>query len=254
MAKELPYFRWYPKDAESDSKYASMTLAELGLYHRCLNHSWMNDGIPSEVSELSRELRISEREIRRHWPRVSRCFVTSVNDERGRNPRQEEERSYALTKSERSTNAVRSRYGRNTDVDTNAPPHAYESDSESGSSSSSEVSLRAKKLEKNGEAKSWFNDEFWPAWSVKENKAAASRAALYVTPEDRALAVAGAKLQADRIRAMERPIHAATWLHNRRWEDENRAPLFAPPPAKKNFVQSVESVMRDRIAEGLSPL
>jgi hypothetical protein len=28
-----------------------MTLAELGLYHRCLNHSWMNDGIPADPEE-----------------------------------------------------------------------------------------------------------------------------------------------------------------------------------------------------------
>jgi len=225
MAKELPYFRWYPKDAESDSKYSSMTLAELGLFHRCLNHSWLNDGIPSELSELSRELRISEREIKRHWPRVSRCFVTSANDARGRNLRQEEERSYALTKSERSTNAVRARYERNADVGTNEPPRAYESES----GSISDLPVTTEKTEKRAEAKKWFEDEFWPLWPVKHNKAAASVAALQVTIIDRPLAVVGVKEQSDRIRAMERPIHASTWLRGRRWEDEP-ALLFTPPP------------------------
>ncbi len=124
LAKLLPYFRWYPADAESDNKYAAMSLAELGLFHRCLNHSWLNDGIAPSVEEMARELRIPEKEIRPLWPRVSRCFVQSPADERLRNLRQEEERNAALTKSERNTNAVRTRYERTSNVPTTVPQHA----------------------------------------------------------------------------------------------------------------------------------
>lgn len=105
LAKELPYFRWYPADAESDSKYASLDLAELGLYHRCLNHAWLNNGIPDDLTELSRELRIPEKEVRRLWPRVSRCFVVSP-DMRARNPRQEEERRMAVSKSDKASSSA----------------------------------------------------------------------------------------------------------------------------------------------------
>lgn len=149
LAKLLPYFRWYPADAESDAKYAAMTLSELGLFHRCLNHAWLNDGLSSSVEEMSRELRISEKEIRPLWSRVSKCFVPSAVDDRVRNNRQEEERSHAVSKSSKSSDAanvkhrkhadaVRTHNGRSADVVSCAVPRAYGSVSESVFESSEE--------------------------------------------------------------------------------------------------------------------
>jgi hypothetical protein len=75
----------------------------------------------------------------------------------------------------------------------------------------------------------WFEGTFWPAWPVKENKAAAEKASKDIAEADREAVMTGLRIQADRIRSMERPIHAATWIHNRRWEDEERVtPLFPP--------------------------
>ncbi len=149
MAKLLPYYRWYPADAESDSKYAAMTLCELGLFHRCLNHSWLNSGLSADLSEMSRELRIPEKELRSLWPRVAKCFVQSPSDERLRNLRLEEERSYAEGKSRQASDAVRSResrksgveraiIGRSSDVSSDVHPRAYGSVSESVFESSEE--------------------------------------------------------------------------------------------------------------------
>lgn len=228
--KALPYYRWYPTDAESDSKYAAMTLAELGLYHRCLNHAWVNNGLPQDPYELGRELRLSVADIKKLWPRVSQCFELG---EVGRlvNKRQEAERSYALTKSEKAAVAVRSRYERNTDVGTdvertnnerttNDLPRAYESEYVSDSS----VSLVTRKASKDEESDKWFADVFWPAWPVKENKESSKKAARNVKPEDRNDAICGVMRQAERIKAQERPIHASTWLNQRRWEDEAHTP------------------------------
>jgi len=122
MPKELPYFRWYPADAESDFRYSALSLPELGLFHRCLNFSWLNYGLPADPMEIGRSLRISSRDIKTLWPRVSECF--ELRDGRTFNRRQEEERIHARTKSERNTSAVRTRYERTSNVPTNEVQHA----------------------------------------------------------------------------------------------------------------------------------
>ncbi len=138
--KGLPYFRWYPADAETDSTYAAMTWAERGFYHWCLNYSWINNGLPAEESQIARAARMSPREFKKLWDIVGRCF-TNV-DGSYRNRRQEEERTYATTKSERATASVRTRYERNANVEkqnyertTNDLPRALARESESESES-----------------------------------------------------------------------------------------------------------------------
>ncbi len=34
--KSLPFFCWYPVDAETDENFRAMTYAEVGFYLRCL--------------------------------------------------------------------------------------------------------------------------------------------------------------------------------------------------------------------------
>ncbi len=94
----LPYFKWYPADAESDSNYCLMSVSELGLFHRCLNRSWVNDGLPSEPEEIRRILRLEPREFKKHWPVVAESFP-ECEDGRRRNSRQEKERLAAKEKS-----------------------------------------------------------------------------------------------------------------------------------------------------------
>lgn len=136
MSRLLPYFRWYPRDAESDPTYRKMTLLERGLYHSCLNHSWTEGGIPLTAEEIAEELGQPLRDVEKAWPKVSRRFVLDETIGRKVDPRQEEEREYARSKSSKAADAVRSRYGRNTDVDRplyERSPRAYGSGSVSGS-------------------------------------------------------------------------------------------------------------------------
>lgn|GEM_PF-5425218 len=111
---KLPYFKWYPADAETDAEYAAMSDVERGLYHHALNVSWINRGLPVDLDERSRVLARPKKYIEKHWPRIGRKF-----QEAGgvlTNGRQEEERSKAILKSERATDAVRTRYERSTNV------------------------------------------------------------------------------------------------------------------------------------------
>jgi hypothetical protein len=106
MAKGLPYYRWYPADAEIDEKYASMTDAELGFYHRCLNKSWTNYGLPADLDALAAMMRVKRSYLDRVWVNVGKCFTpTDTVHQRLVNPRQEEEREYAISKSNKASSS-----------------------------------------------------------------------------------------------------------------------------------------------------
>jgi len=100
--KLLPYFKWFPSDAESDEKYAAMSMAERGLFHTAMNYSWINDGLPVDPVEVARVLRVPIKEFNKLWVRVSICFIGS---ERLRNPRQEVERQGAISVSKERSKA-----------------------------------------------------------------------------------------------------------------------------------------------------
>jgi uncharacterized protein YdaU (DUF1376 family) len=166
--KELPYFRWYPSDAQSDINYTGMTLEELGLFHLALNFSWMNDGLPDDDSQIARSLHLTVREARTVWSAIKERFPVWP-DGRRRNNRQEGEREYAERKSSQATSAVRSRKDRktfvHTDVDrsyngrtTDDLPRAYGSVSDSGF-----VSEKRKETFLADESKF---EEFWAIWSA----------------------------------------------------------------------------------------
>jgi uncharacterized protein YdaU (DUF1376 family) len=108
----LPYYSMYPKDFDSDDAVRAMEDSELGLYIRCLNHSWINDGLPADPEEIRRRFRDPPNEFARKWKRVELCFPVAADGKR-RNPRQERERAQAIAKSlKASANAKRSHNGR----------------------------------------------------------------------------------------------------------------------------------------------
>ncbi len=111
-----------------------MTDSELGFYHRCLNRSWINSGIPADLDELARAMRVSRAYLNKVWERVGKRFEPSViNPLMLVNRRQELERAHASSKSERATASVRTRYERRTNV---VPRARARPDSDSGSDSS----------------------------------------------------------------------------------------------------------------------
>ena len=116
MSKLLPYFRWYAADAETDENYSSLTDAELGFFHRCLNKSWINEGLPADLDRLAATMRVTKSQFAKVWPAVSKCFMLTDGDQpRWVNRRQEEERSLAVAKSKKASDSVRSRYVRSSD-------------------------------------------------------------------------------------------------------------------------------------------
>lgn len=88
-----PAFQWYPTDAMTDERYASMTYEERGVFHALLDYAWLNDGLPNDLDRLARLLRLAPADFERIWPAVSRCFREREGDpSRLVNGRQERER------------------------------------------------------------------------------------------------------------------------------------------------------------------
>jgi len=108
--EKLPYYKMWVADAEVDENFRAMNDTELGFYWRCLNHSWINLGLPLDPGERARALRTSRKAADKHWLRVGRCFAE--NGDRYFNRRQEKERIRAREKSGKCSDAVRTRYER----------------------------------------------------------------------------------------------------------------------------------------------
>ena len=265
----LPYFRWFPADAKDDEIYASLSLEELGLYHAIIDHAWGNSGIPADPKKAAAAIGrgITPARWMKLWPAISGRFYEK--DGRFFEKRQEREREIALTKSLKNqrngnANAKRTERDRDAFASQRAYGSGYESDSSSVDKTSEEEESKAHasvvelKYEKSD---NWFEEKFWPLWPVKENKLKAKRAAAKLKEADREAALAGLVEQAFRIKAMERPIHAATWLNDERWNDEKHKPGAREPtlfsnlaPSKESFAAGVVRRAQERIMRGESPL
>lgn len=267
----LPYFRWYPADARNDETYAGMTVEELGLYHAIIDHTWGNNGCPADPVKAATAIGhgVTAAQFRRVFPGISSRFIEK--DGRLFERRQEVEREQAIAKSLKNqrfgnANAKLSRPER----EKNASQRAYESESESESplidkTSSTETESDAREKSEVVELAvrkqdDWFEEKFWPLWPVKENKIQAKRAAAKIKESEREAVLAGVLDWAFRIKAMERPIHASTWLNNRRWEDEKHKPgareptLFPTTPLRESFADGVVRRAQERAMRGERPI
>jgi uncharacterized protein YdaU (DUF1376 family) len=120
MNKALQFFRWFPADAMTDERYATLTDQELGFFHRCLNHAWLNDGLPCDPDQLARVMGVTREYLDAMWIHVGLCFSKSRNvHPRWINSRQEKERAHAMSKSLKASTSVRTRYERTTTTTSN---------------------------------------------------------------------------------------------------------------------------------------
>ena len=166
--KTLPYFRWFPADAETDNAYSALDDRELGFFHRCLNRSWLNDGLPADREELARTMKVSRVYLEKLWPRVSKLFQEA--DGKIFNRRQEEERTKAKTKSETATNSVRTRYERSFERSSDELPRAL-ARAECVSVSVSDAGFVSRKRSPEEKPKSDASmrfTEFWKRYPLKD--------------------------------------------------------------------------------------
>jgi uncharacterized protein YdaU (DUF1376 family) len=115
LSKKLPFYQMHPADFDTDENVRGMGLLDVGLFLICLNHSWMNDGLPSDPERIQKVLRVKPTEFGKCWKSVEPLFPLQ-DDGRRRNPRQERERTAAKssskTQSERGKKGAEARWNR----------------------------------------------------------------------------------------------------------------------------------------------
>jgi hypothetical protein len=276
MTNKAPAFQWYPKDCDTDEKVRGMDDREFGFYIRCLNHSWMNDGLPEDLGELARVMQRPAAYVRRVWARVGKCFAPDGQG-RLRNLKQEEQRRGYQQFRESRRNAAEARWEKHKQSTSNAralhlecsasasptantpppPPSrgAESSDAEDETTRTPPSVVRpaisaAKAADR--EILEWFERELWPIAWRKDGKGAARKSALKIcrTPERRAEILAAVKAQTPKYLEREeryRP-HMATWLNQERWEDGG-APTVPQSAPVSTFRSTMHPDTARRIAE-----
>lgn len=94
---KAPAYQWYPKDAQTDEAYKSMTHEERGVYRDLLDHQWLHGSIPSDIAGIadaatSGRARLSDERATIIWPKILPCF-SDRGDGRLVNVRLERQRS-----------------------------------------------------------------------------------------------------------------------------------------------------------------
>ena len=224
----LAYFPMYPDDFEADT--AHLTLSEDGAYNRLLRLCWRTPGcsIPADRQWIYRRLRALSDD--------DRAVIDTVLDEffveqegRFSNARLMKEWLAANEAHDRRKKAG-SKGGKNKALKTNetapsnaqAKPKQPEPEPEPEVREDTNVSSRRKPSPDEGFA------DFWEIWPSKKNKEAARRAWRKLSiKEKRAAFTAIRDGWFERWRQASpdaSPIHAATFLNARRWEDQAETP------------------------------
>ena len=87
---KAPAFQWYPKDCDTDEKVRMMDDEHFGFYVRCLNHAWLNYGLPENLSDIAMALGRRPSKVIKLWEKVGICF--ELLEKRWVNVKQEEQR------------------------------------------------------------------------------------------------------------------------------------------------------------------
>jgi len=239
MPDKFPYFRWFPSDAEGDNLYASLSFAEVGLFHKLLNKAWPNGGIPADPQEIAKILGRDAAEVAELWPRVKRCFVQKRNKNLQMvNPRQERERKHVMERSKQARTSALKRHSNNSNLQANAVPTQEPCErtanalrtlcertaraSDSDSVSVSEVVVVEDSKKGKIQTLKRFDEEFWPLYPRKVARKAAKLAFEKATRTSTCEEIcAGLRAHLPDMAAKELRFvpHPATWLNQERWKD-----------------------------------
>lgn len=240
-----PSFQWYPKDCDTDETVRTMSDEEFGFYMRCLNHAWLNNGLPEDFEKLAKLFPRDRRILRRLWETVRPLFV--LEDGRYLHPKLETQRQTVRYYVDSKRRAARARWDKEKPCNADAYADAKQVEclaSASASASPEETHTcaadAAPQLAAIAEGKSWYDREherwykgFWNHTAKKASRVAfEKRVRLLVTTgktPSEAVVFLCEQVSSDRGRfepteawAWRQNMHPATWLNGARWEDEAR--------------------------------
>jgi hypothetical protein len=282
---KAPCFQWFPKDCDTDENVKAMDDREFGFFIRCLNHSWLNRGLPAALPDLARVMGRGLRYVERLWERVSRCFQPDPQTGRLVNPRQELQRSedHAFRESRRNAAGVRWHGGvqstciaRASVMQCPAPAPApasapaYAEQPLTSAEIADGVSIGSPLFELSGTDNGnlvnlkarqsvWFS-EFWKVYWRKIGKLGAERAFRKACRSEEAWGKirAALALQKPGMEAKEKEFqpHPATWLNQGRWDDMPEAPVVHMTVAEEHNAavdREFEVLMKRRAERGQLP-
>lgn len=256
--KTHPYFRWFPERVQANEFYRKLTNEELGFYFRCLEHAWLNNGLPTDLNHLAKLLGQNPKTVRRIWRSLADHW--SIKNGRFVDPSQEIERNLLIERSKAATNAVRKRYENSTNV-----LHArivcvsgpVDSSDKAQPQTQKTTALHSEEnLPALAKTSSSRFAEFWEAYPLKDGANLACQIFLSVVSvenEQAVFACLARYLASDHV-ARGIVKRANNWLHdcardqwNSNWPKARQEKKPALPSER------VEQLWRERIAKGEQP-
>lgn len=227
---KAPAYQWYVRDYMSDEAVALMSYEQQGIYRALLDRQWLEGSIPADPSQLAAILRVPAARFEKLWPRIAVKF-SPVADGRLANGRMERERQkaedYKRAASENGKKGAAKKWGGHK----SANGHAIDSpmaDSSFASAFASASAPAGKHMRRSAPrlvlAPGFL--EFWAAYPKHKGRKDAEKAWNRLTP-DAALqqqiqdALIWQKRSPDWVKDGGQFVpFPATYLNNRRWEDE----------------------------------
>lgn len=211
----LPYFPMYPTDFEADTSH--LTLEEDGAYNRLLRLCWMTQecSLPDDDAWIMRRMRVDVETFDRVVKYVLAEFFTRS---KGRVINARMQREFVASSDAHKKRVLAGKKG----------------GAAKSQKSKDKASINAKAMPKQPEPEPYKKervsnetlahfDNFWDVWPIKTAKAAAAKAWAKLPQHSRRAAIDGAQSFFERWRRAyptANPIHPASYLNGKRWEDE----------------------------------
>lgn len=266
-----PWLKFYPRDWRGDQALRAVSIAARGLWMECLcimheatpyGHLMLN-GKPVEDDALSRMAGVSVDEVARLMAELRQAGVLSVT-------RKGVVFSRRMTKdharAQKGKAAVKKRWKNDETGTAQASDTKQKSDAPNRYHSRSPITQKPEarsQIKEVDKSTSCPFSEFWKIWPNRTAKAAAEKAWARLAEDDRAQAIAQTASWFERWRSAHptaSPIHAATFLNQKRWRDEFQPQLFgatgaagpgqAPPSSPTQSQPDVAAIMARLEAEG----
>lgn len=107
-----PAYQWYPRDWAIDEIVSTLDNEGYGVFRRFYDSAWLNDGLPSDVTELFKLSRVPDRDrFEQLWMAIQPLFPEGPGGRR-RNPQQELHRREQRKRSQTNTLAARRRWNK----------------------------------------------------------------------------------------------------------------------------------------------
>lgn len=230
MSYRPPFYKRFPQDYLSSSTTRKMTLAEHGVYNLLLDYAWLEEQtatLPADFTVLSKLTGIKKRILIHFVAKYPQLFIqVASNPKLLSNPRLKAEYEEFLETCEKNRLAgkqsARARQAKSTPVQRASNHKELDTEVREEKRTPTPAARVTPEDSLEQETKVAAFDVFWEQWPNKQAKSVARRAWLKIPISEYAAITAGLeKWQKSDQWARKIIPHPATWLNQRRWQDED---------------------------------